>query len=546
MLGAFVLLTCGLDQRLAVLPSLGAWVGAVVLAFLIARRMTPRGSTAAGLVAAIFLAASPAHRAFATDVMLESLGACLSLAVLYAYLCAAQATGDGRCQGRMFGLALTALFLHKYNYWLLVLLALATSRIAERPGQWWRWIRQAKGWDLRGWGSKEVRHPLTLALAFFIALSLVFTVRGPRPLSILDHRISLYPPHGLIHIAYILLFLRGLGWWRSGVREWTDGLSAPAQEVVRWHCWPAAVWLLLPRHPSNFLWYLSPSNADSGQHFDVVEGVRNYARWLCEDYHLDVPSTVLALALCCAGLLAWRRLRPGGSAVALLFLLGLSLTVAHPNQKGRCLHSWIATTWILGGVGGAQMVCVVVRTGWNNVRPLFAIGGVGALAWMQMPALLSPGHALEGGPHPHHASLLDLTESYIPELANSRRATVLAAVPFRTLTQWALLQQTGSLARLEEHWWDFAADSPAERESFLRWLQTTECETLVFLERLPGKAPWVVGPECDRHAGLLDLLRDQEQFLLSKQRAFPHHHCRVLVWQRPRTYCVSAESLKHP
>jgi hypothetical protein len=64
ILVAIALLTGGLDHRIAVLPSLIAWMGTVVLGFLIARRAVHKGGNLAGLVTAIFIAASPAHRVF--------------------------------------------------------------------------------------------------------------------------------------------------------------------------------------------------------------------------------------------------------------------------------------------------------------------------------------------------------------------------------------------------------------------------------------------------------------------------------------------------
>ncbi len=94
LLAGTVLLVGGLDYRLAVLPSLAGWVVAVIFGFLLARRCVPRGGTFAGLIAVLFIAASPAHRAYATDIMLESLGAALSLVALYAYLLTVQGRED--------------------------------------------------------------------------------------------------------------------------------------------------------------------------------------------------------------------------------------------------------------------------------------------------------------------------------------------------------------------------------------------------------------------------------------------------------------------
>jgi hypothetical protein len=533
VLGAAVLLAGGLDHRLAVVPSLAAWVGLVLFGFLVGRRIAGRGGNVAGLVAALFIAASPAHRAYATDVMLESLGACLSLMVVYAFLCAAQTRGDGRREGRMLGLALTALFLHKYNYWLLVVLALLASKFAECP---YAWLRSAlarhRAWDARPWLRNEARRPLTWALVAVVGVIGVVAARGPQTLTLAGHSLSLYPPHNLFHIAYVLLFCRIVLGWRAGGRMWARQLNPCLQAVLRWHAWPAALWLLLPRHPSHFLWYISPANHDTGSGFALLEGIRDYTRWLWEDYHANVPSLLLAAALCVAGLLSWRRLRPGGGAALWLVVLGVGLTVTHPIHKGRCLHSWIAAVWVVGGVGLASVLYGRLTARWKQVRPWVGAAALAALTWTQLPALRQAGHALEGGPKPGHPSILDVTDSYVPEIVASGRATVLAAVPFRTLTQWALLERAGGLDRLEEHWWDFGAGSPADRESFLRWLHTTDCDTLVFLERLGDKVPWVAGPECTRHAELLDLLEAQGVFRPVRKQEFPGQHCRLHVWRK--------------
>jgi hypothetical protein len=553
LLAAVVLLVGGLDYRLAVLPNVAAWVGTVVFGFLVARRSVPRGGTAAGLFAALLIAASPAHRAFATDVMLESLGACLSLAVLYAYLRAVQAPAWGRhsclpleggrqeClpHGRWLGLALTALFLEKYNYWFLLVLTLAAAEIAARRRQVVPYLRAAlAGCDFRGWCRRELRRPLTWVLVGLLAAVATIGLQKGGAVSLGGQTVSLYPPHNLIHIAYVVFFLRLVLWWRARGRAWAAGLDLRLQEVIRWHAWPAAIWLLLPRHPSHFLWYLL-ANADPNSSIDILAGARNYGRWAMQDYHPDPALAVLAAMLCIAGLLAWRRLRPGGTAVLWLVLLAAGLTILHPNQKGRNLHSWVAACWVAGGIGLAALLYGRLTARRPRLRPWLAAGALAGLAGVQGPALVGAGHALEGGPKPDHASLVDLADAYLPDLAHSGRAVVLAAVPVRTLTQWALLERCGRLDRLEEHWWGFAADRPGNRTAFAAWLRTTSCDTLVFVDRLPGRPRWEEGPELRLLADLLDLLRRQNVFRLVKERDFPEHCCRVLVWQRAAPWKTS-------
>ena len=105
LLTAGVLLVGGLDYRLAVLPSLAGWVGTVFFGYLLAKRALPTGGVFAGLIAALFIVASPAHRAYGTDIMLESVGACLTLVVLYCYLVLVQARPQAVWTGRCLGLA---------------------------------------------------------------------------------------------------------------------------------------------------------------------------------------------------------------------------------------------------------------------------------------------------------------------------------------------------------------------------------------------------------------------------------------------------------
>lgn len=159
VLVAIALLTGGLDHRIAVLPSLAAWVGTVVLAFLVARRAVPRGGNLAGMVAAIFTAASPAHRVFATDVMLESLGACLSLLAVYCYLRAAQQPTERSY--KHLGLALTALFLTKYNYWFLVAVGMLAAQVVQEWRPWWESLRaRLRLVNWREAARRELRQPL--------------------------------------------------------------------------------------------------------------------------------------------------------------------------------------------------------------------------------------------------------------------------------------------------------------------------------------------------------------------------------------------------
>jgi hypothetical protein len=309
--------------------------------------------------------------------------------------------------------------------------------------------------------------------------------------------------------------------------------------VILWHICPVAVWFLLPKHPSYFLWYLSLANSDPRQHIDLARGLRQYGAWLVEDYHLDLTSALLAGGLCALGLLSWRRVRPGGQAVLLLVVLAAALAVTHPNQKSRNLHSWLAAAWVTAGIGTATLVQRGCAGRWSRLAPWMGGAVVAGLVWMQYPALTATGHAWEGGPHPDHPSMLDAIDVYLADLDDSRRAVILTAVPLKPMTQWTFLERHGNFDRLDEHWYGFGASGEDNRRGFADWLRTTDCDTLIYCDKINPRDWADAGPECTLHAELRDLVKAQTIFRLVKQRDFPAYACRVEVWQRPRSNVVS-------
>jgi hypothetical protein len=533
VLAGAVLLVGGLDYRLAVLPSLAGWVGAALFAFLLARRAVRRGGNLAGLAAAVFVLASPSHHAYATDVMLESLGACLSLSALYFYLATVQSGGGSKWPGRLLGLSLTALFLHKYNYWLLVVLALVAATALGRFDAVRQWpSRLLAGIDWRKGLRGQWRQPLNYVLAVLLALVGIIYWRGERPIELGGRSLSVFPPHNFIHAAYVVLFLRLIPVWRRGGRAWMDGLDARAAQVVRWHLLPLAFWFLLPKHPSYFLWYISPANASDSQKANFLEGVTSYTRWAVEDYHAATWSAVLAAVLAGAAALGWRRLRPGGPAVLLFFALALALTVAHPNRKGRNLHSWLAAGWVAAGMGLAVVVHGRLTAGHPRLRPWLASAALGGIALAHVPALTARGHAPEGGPEPDKVSFLEMTDCYLPDLDHSARATILSEVTVKPMVQWTYLERYGRWDRLEENWYGFGPPGEGNRQGFVNWLGTTSCDTIVFFERTPGPTIWEDLPECVLHAELRDLLEAQSVFRRDQRREFRQIGCAVSVWRR--------------
>jgi hypothetical protein len=559
---ALVLLIGGRDYRLAILPSLAGWVATVLLGFLVARRAASRCGNLAGLIAAAFLAASPAHRAYAADIMLESLGAALSLLVLYSYLLTVQGRVGEVAKARCLAVTLLLLFLEKYNYWLLVVLALLAAEGYSRGQLYGRAVRAVlSSTDWRRWTAAQLRHPLTWAAAILLLASVYVYQHGERPFRLWGHSLSLYPPHNLIHLIYVLLFIRLASWWRRQGQQWTRQFDPRLRQVVLWLIGPIAVWFLLPKHPSYFLWYLSFADRAPHQHMDFFGGFRDYATWAVQDYHSSLAWAWAAALLCLCGLLTWRRLRPGGIAVLALVLLASVLTPLHPNHKGRMLHSWIPAVWVTAGLGAAALWGPRERTtasqrtqrkntedrkwrienGGQQIRPFFyplsSILCLLCLLCVLWDTVIRPstllGHAVEGGPHPELPSMLEVTDTYLSDIRDGERTLLLTSLPLKPMAQWTWLERFGHFENLEERWYGFGAAGADNRRGFTDWLQTTACNTLVFCETTISREGVDSGPECALHAELKDVLSGQRIFYLAEEQELPHLACRIQIWQRP-------------
>lgn len=534
LLLSLVLLVGGFDYRLGVLPSLAAWAAAAVLAFLAGRRTVRRGGTAAGLVAALLVLASPAHRAFATDIMLESLGACLTLLVVYAYLATVQE--DGAWAGRLLALSLTALFFTKYNYWALVAFGLVAAQLSGRLGdarlRLAEFIRQVD-WRAR---LREARRPSTYLLAGVLLLTGAVYLWGREPITYAGRSVRLFPPYNFFHAAYAVVFLRAVGWWWREGRTWARGLDGRIRALVYGHVWPVALTFLLPQHLGYFVWYLSPYDSVDSQKASVVNGLREYGRFLATDYHAGPAAAVIVAVLCLAGLAARRRLRSGAGAVFWVLVLSAALAASHPNRKSRFLHSWVAVGWVGAGAGVA-LLGQAVPLRWRSARPWLTAGVAAGLVIALGPSVGRPGHAPEGGPRPQGPSALDLTDAYLPALDSSRRALVLGTIPMKFLADWTVIERYGSLDRIETHWFGFGPPGKENRRGFLQWLAATPCDALVFVDRIPPNV-WV-DPACPQsilHGELRDLVSTQTVFAKVSERRFPEieHGCQVTVWRRIR------------
>lgn len=527
-----VLLVGPLDYHLAILPSLLGWVAAAVLAFVLARRMLPQGGNVAGAVAAGLFLVSPAHQAFATDVMLESLGACLTLLALYLYV--RQTQEPSRWCARCFALAVTALFFHKYNYWLLVLFAVIANEIITRGATLWP---QFRDWFRRQPWSEyqraELRNPLNYLILILLGLALWIAVSGGTVLNVGGREISVRTPHNMIHVAYVLGFVRLLLWWKRSLKEQVQSFPLRERQFVYWHLWPVAIWFLLPKRLGYFLWYLSPAQQGERAPGSLTEGVAEYWNSIIADYHLGLWSVLLVIGLMAMVFLTARRLRTGATVLLCFVLISIALTINHPNRKSRFLHSWLPVTWVLAGVGVAQLARLRLLTKKGDaLRPWLA--GVAALGVIvaHAPGFTKPGRAPEGGVRQDRASLLEVAEAYLPELEGSKRVAILCNVPLKFFSEWTYLQRYGGTRNVvtELNGYDPQRTAWTE-EQLTQWFGSLKQDRIVLFD-VPPKSYFYVDVTPTDYVPLREQLKKQKAFVLQKRIDFQKYGCAVEVWKR--------------
>ncbi|MBL8839769.1 MAG: glycosyltransferase family 39 protein, partial [Alphaproteobacteria bacterium] len=262
LLLAPVLAAFGPDFRLAGVVSAAAWAATMLGAFMIARRLLADAAAglAAGAAAALWIAASPAMRAYGVDAMLESLGAALSVFALLGYIRVRERPADMRRWAQL-GLVLTLLFFEKGNYWGLVVAALAAAATTVAPRAAWSWIRgEAAKRTQRGFIRGALWHPIGLAAAIVLCAVAAITLNGPTTVVLFGSSVSLHPPENLLTVGYALVFLRIAQIWYAGRAAFAAAVPAGARRLFAWHVLPIALSFLVPKRLAAFLWFVGPTN----------------------------------------------------------------------------------------------------------------------------------------------------------------------------------------------------------------------------------------------------------------------------------------------
>jgi hypothetical protein len=536
LVSAAVFSVLGLDHRWGVIPSLAGWALTMIVAFLLARRLVvgPVAGSIAGATAWLLVAGSPAHRGYAADSMLESLGAGLSLLALYLYARAKERPNDlGRWS--LLAAGLTALFFEKYNYWFLVAIPLLLvegvlrTRSLIASGQWPK-VTRAILTHL----AREARQPLNILGITFFVIALVVLRRGPTSINLSGAEIQLHPPGTLLTVGFAAIYARwsivclSRGWHRPAT------IGVPAAALLWGHLLPIALSFCIPRRLLYFLGFLSPTNAGDAPIRDTLHALHYYVGAWVADYH---PLSVVAMAVALSTtlfLVALPRHRSMGFVVATAILLSLLLTMLHPNQKSRFLHSWIPIVWVAASVGAMSLARSASRGILRMARsaPAIALTLVAACGWLESARQPLPTALVDSVPG---RSMIDIADLYLDRLGPDRPSAILATLPDHLFFRWTYIERFGSLAGFEQdNWLWYTPTSSADLESRLHdWLSRTEAQTLVLID-VPPESPFYVDNGCHPYDiyGQLDDVLGRQRLYRPTGSSTVHLGVRVTIWTR--------------
>jgi Dolichyl-phosphate-mannose-protein mannosyltransferase len=485
---AAILTVLGPSPEAAVLPSLFGWCCATVFAFLIVRRLGGTHGALGGFVTAALLLGSPALQALATDVMLESLGLCLTLATLYAYLAFAEKPTRGT--GIALGLALSAIFLHKYNYWVLVVVALGVTELLRRPWEWFALLRNAARMvDWSAWLRDQLKRPLNYIIGGLLGISLVAWFNGGIALT----WFQLHDPRLYVSTAYSLFLLRlAVWWWPTGRLVANSLVGEPGAKLIAYAAIPPLVWLLLPFRLKTFFWFSSPANTIPGLEHSFSYGVRYYLDGFLSEYHTAGMLAIIAAGFAAIGLVALlvKRGSAGRLALPVAFFLSGALASLHPNQQLRFLHTWAPLLWVATGIGVAVLLSLLARVAGRRIGQLagaLAVGSLVAALFQLTPAFARVSPAFGRGYDPADVSLRDLYDAYLPLLDGNEPTAIFCNRPDASWS-WAFMEKFGHKNGLKHNMRDVDAFDPVMPEGAAKWVASTDCRAVVYIE-IPPTSP---------------------------------------------------------
>jgi hypothetical protein len=531
LLVAAVALVAGRDPVTAILPSLTGWFLTVVFAYLLAERASNRFGVLAGFLAAACALVSPAHRAYATDVMMESLGAGLTLAALYAFVVWSQE--HTRRSGAWLGLALTLLFFEKYNYWLLVAVAVLPVHAYAHRSEYLELLKRLRvelPW--RSWLFAQFRRPLNYPIAALLAVIAAIALTAGFDIDCRGERIEVRTNQVFVAAAYGLILLRFAFWWWTGGRHLVRARSPEhVYPLIYWHIFPVLTWFVIPYRLRTFLWFVSPANTEGEYHATFADGVRFF--WAgAEGEYVAAPDTLawLAVGMVLAAVMS-RTLRPAGWVVPLFALLALFLTCKHPNHKLRFLHTGMAGAYVAGAVGFAGLLGLLPRNRAMTIASITALlVALAAILWTGRDELTGSGHASEAGLNGRGRSIRAMGDAVAPLIREGEPTAVFSDGPSKFWATWMYLERFRAHDKLQVDCRQVEVLGPPTPEEFAAWCAKTDCRAVIFVSIPPNSPLFEAAPPSETAATVLGLL-PHSPFRLAQTMDVPECGT-ITVWRK--------------
>ncbi len=515
----------GVDYRVAVLVSLAAWVATALFAFLTGRRLVKEHGDSAGLVAAFFVLASPAYRAFALDIMLESLGSCLSVAGIYFYTVARQE--PSRRHDRWFALSLTALFFLKYNYWILLLAGLFLAEAVRHARALGRLIRRIPIVTTARTILAQAFQPLNYPLFACGALMLLFRLLGPYEIPLPGKRVEIRSLDLIATLFCWSLLLRVAPWWIATGSKWVRIHLPRLGTIISFHLIPVIAWFLIPQRAGLFLSYLTRDHGAGESGTGLAERLGAYANALALHYHGSWILCFVAAGLALIAATQCRRLAPGAAFLLATMAVALLLTAMQPCCRSRFLHSWLAIVWVASGMGAAQLASLLSRIPLRRLAPIYPLAAAAGLVALAGPAFWQLGQAPESGLKEDRQSVLDLADTYLQDLGATGKIAILSNQPIKFFAKWTWQQKNRQTEKVESEALDFASQPGAIDQ----WLDKVRCETVVWID-VGASSPFTIAGFASKNESLAQFSSGKTSLRENDRRNLAELDCSVTRWQR--------------
>jgi hypothetical protein len=517
--GSFVQLAAGkLDVRLAIVPSLFGWWLTAFCAALAARRLTKTSGDLAGYFAALFVLASPSHRIFAADVMLESLGAGLSMLCIWTYLRAKQI--GGHREWTWFGASLTLLMVEKYNYWMLIAAPILGVEVLRQLYSWWTTPGSLRA--ITSFITSEVRRPLTILALLIgtVAFGGFFLARLQVPIGGKPFRLDAFL--NVFEVFAIVVMLRVFQRRRQVGPEWLAVFPDNWRGLFLGHGLPMLAWFCLPKRMGTVMEWLTRRHSTE-EYTGWWSGVEFYVQMAVQHYSVHWVLAALTAACIVVAFLRLHRLNAGAAVVFAALILCVLLTTAHPQRGSRFLHSWFALAWVVAGVGFAGLASLI--------RPHLARQGIGVaamllLAFLQGPSLLERGSSSEMHHQPTPTTLA-AADFYLDEVQDAGRVAFISNVQISDFARWTYTERFPKRPRIDCFMKGFGSDRAKNEKLLEQW--TPKYDAIVSIDVDKNSVQYFPGYE--NFAQYREHLETQTRFSKASVKQFPALGCTVTIWR---------------